>query len=843
MGPQGCRSSARVRCAGALIAFAALGSLRCADAPTRIVVVLEVDPAVAPRIEAVDLTMRREGTASEVDAGHYPLERFSLLPPGPDGLVVLQPRDPSDARRLFLSVRGSLEGDTAIRQTAVVRFVRGQTLYLHMVLTASCVSVACTDGATCLDGVCSPLIERALPSSPPSPTPRDAAAPFDAPGQLDATNDGPADAPQELRDGLGEVLGDRSEPSDATASGDADALDDAADEVPLLDAARDAVEQSETFDDAGGADLPTEPGADAFADAADTSDIGPSVMDIPVMDVAAEAGGDATGDGGADATEVSVDGNDATVDAPPIERCTPGLMLAGNAPSPLTPWSASNVGSATPTLRWRLRPGVPLLPVCIEICRDRSCTTVEQVIRHPGGGPSGSVGALVPRPLDAGVHFWRITAQDPAFSPPQWSPFSATWEFFVARNAPVRPVGESPVWGCVPDFNGDGLADAIVPTSEARQGIQVYLSARAEGIRGVTPLVVADVNALRLSVGDVNGDGFVDLVTVGYASPEVSWARGGPSGLSSAMSVLGGYVSEAACAPGASCDCRAIGDVDDDGAADVFCTPFDIRLSGRLVSKQRVVFGPDPFGEADSSRLLDGFADTGVTAAAFAGFLDADRDGIVDLLITPHRLPRQIDLIRGEAAWPGRVYHSFNATLGAARLTTGGDLNGDGHADLVSDGVGTDVGGEVLFGPLHLGRPRSLPFAASNHGQLFPSPIESPVDVDGDGLTDLLRSNSSYSGVARNGGRVLVLLGQRDGVDGTLSMRTVPPTFALTWCRSIAEFRLGWTLIPLGDTNGDGLGDFLAGAAGGPEMLFYRGVLDVERDLEPPHTFRWPLRL
>ncbi len=847
------RSNGRV--VAALLAMSGLSLVRCDEAPTRIVLVLEVEPTVASRMEAVDVSLVRENAAPPRDAGHFPLvgeRRVSLVSPDRDGLLVFVPRDLADPRRLFVTVVGSLQGGATIRQTALTRFVRGQTLYLHIALVPSCVAVQCREGSTCLDGTCRPINELTLSTEPPARTQWDAATDSDVPPPQDATGHDdllPADA---AAADVPEASEDRGDPIDAPAPSEDVTPFDAPSDVPPMDAPTldaDALQDTPTVDvDALLAELPDDAVGDAGAD-------GP---ELPPVDVTAEpppdAGVDRPDDDrpSVDVHDVTLDttrepdASDASSDAPPdapLARCTPGTLLTGLRPTPLTPWSASYAGSSTPTLRWRGRPGERPLPVCIEICRDRACSAVEQVIRHPGGGPVDGAGAvLVPTPLEAGVHYWRITAEDVAFSPPQWSPFGPTWEFFVTRNAPARAYGETPVWGCVSDFNGDGLADVVVPTAEARGGVQIYQSVRSSGVRGVTPIVVEDVNSQKLSVGDVNGDGFVDLVTVGYASPETGVFPGGPTGLGLPVP-YGGFLSGATCAGGGSaCDCRTIGDVDDDGAADVFCAVFDVRMGTTTVGRQRIVFGADLFGEPASSRLLGPFADTGTSAGPFGGLLDANRDGVADLLIAGGR-PRQIEVIRGEPGWPGRVQHTFSAAVEPTRLVPGGDMNGDGYADLVLDLVGTGAGGAVHFGPLTATAPRSVAYAANNHAQMFPAPFDTPVDLDGDGLTDLLRGDSNYSSVVTNGGRVVVLLGQRDAMDGTPALRSLPPTVPLTGGRMTVGFRLGWMVVPLGDSDGDGFGDFYAGAAGGPEVLFYRGVTNIAGDLEAPYSVRWPLRL
>lgn len=168
----------RTKLSGSGAIGAMLCVVSCGEAPTRIVLVIEADPQLTAQFEAIEVTMRREGASTEIDAGHYPLTgvgRVSLRAPDRDGLVVLLPRDPADARRLFVTVTGHLRGNSGmVRQTALTRFVRERTLYLQIQLAPSCISVECQAGSACQNGMCAPVEEQELLASPPRP--RDASA-------------------------------------------------------------------------------------------------------------------------------------------------------------------------------------------------------------------------------------------------------------------------------------------------------------------------------------------------------------------------------------------------------------------------------------------------------------------------------------------------------------------------------------------------------------------------------------------------------------------------------------------------------------------------------------------
>ncbi len=109
------------------------------------------------------------------------------------------------------------------------------------------------------------------------------------------------------------------------------------------------------------------------------------------------------------------------------------------------PPSTSTVTQRRPRLRWTVAGGAR--PVTVRLCRDHALTSGCREIA------SSALDATPASDLATGAWFWRVerTASGNTAA-------SATWEFFTgARSAPVGAA-----WGTVPDFDGDGLADAMV---------------------------------------------------------------------------------------------------------------------------------------------------------------------------------------------------------------------------------------------------------------------------------------------------------------------------------------------------------------------------------------------
>jgi hypothetical protein len=170
---------------------------------------------------------------------------------------------------------------------------------------------------------------------------------------------------------------------------------------------------------------------------------------------------------------------------------------------PIAPLSTSRVTRRRPTLHWALPSGVT--DVTVDLCLDRACT-------RPIGAPAHVTGSSYTPPTDlpVGTVFWRLHPSTVT------SVTSPTWQFTVgARSAPLDSS-----WGTTLDVNGDGFADVVVgaPQVQDTGAAYVYLgSATGLDTTPATTLIgpkraYGGFGWSVASAGDVNGDGFADLV-------------------------------------------------------------------------------------------------------------------------------------------------------------------------------------------------------------------------------------------------------------------------------------------------------------------------------------------
>ncbi len=284
-------------------------------------------------------------------------------------------------------------------------------------------------------------------------------------------------------------------------------------------------------------------------------------------------------------------------------------------------------------------------------------------------------------------------------------------------------------WAAVSaDLTGDGQADLVVgiPGSDTARLIPGprsdggALTVIGEALSGTG----GSAAGAALAAGDLDGDGYDDLI-VGGPGAGTAWLLAGPitgaRSLGASKLDGGGWLGTAA----------AAGDVDGDGLSEAI-------LGDPSAGEVRVVDGTGA-----SEAVLSG-TDAGATLAT-AG--DVDGDGIVDLLVgAPER----------QRAW--LVYGPLSGTMDVADGVTftgssytragsalaGGDLDGDGYADVVigapihslySGVIGVFMDGTAADGGALTGAPLTI---EGELGMLVGGDVDIVGDLTGDGLPELL---------------------------------------------------------------------------------------------------------
>ena len=239
-----------------------------------------------------------------------------------------------------------------------------------------------------------------------------------------------------------------------------------------------------------------------------------------------------------------------------------GTVCAVNAMRQIAPLSTATVTTRRLTLRWLLSGAYT--GAHVEICRERTCATV--VTAFDAAGSSGAPTVDLP----AGVAYWRMAGPVGMSMGTGWS---RTWEFTVgARSAPLNSS-----WGTAADFNGDGCADVVVgaPSVANRTGRVCVFAGSVTGTVTIPAMTLTGPDgsgghfgAAMASAGDVNGDGFADLVVGAYGAAQSAGRAyvylGSEVGLGSApVAVLSGMAGSVA---HFGTSVASAGDVDGDGS-------------------------------------------------------------------------------------------------------------------------------------------------------------------------------------------------------------------------------------------------------------------------------------
>jgi len=738
-------------------------------------------------------------------AGRLPLPLYVGVIPGDDDTAT-----PVWIEALGCGAPNGCTAATAVvAQRAVVRFTRGQTEEVTLLLASACVGVRCTSEQRCAVG--SGQCEAATRAE-------ETVRPFN--GNDAEVLDAPADHGRITDSG-----GDISTPADATMLDVPAAMD-----ATLVDVVLPS--------DDGGLRCPvgrTRCGTACRDLTSDPGNCGACGAVCALAQVTA-----ATCASGACGVELcatnfadcdSVATNGCEVDTrgtaahcggcgracPSLQSCIAGGCTA-TTPRPMAPLSTAIVSSRRPTLRWSLASGMD--GAAVEICRDRACTSVLTTF-----SASGTRGAPA-MDLPVGVLFWRLRGQTSGVTDTHYSP---TWQFTVgARTAPVNTSS-----GTVADFNGDGYADLVVgaPGVLSNTG-RAYVYLGSAGGLPMTPSTTltgpdgaeGSFGYSVASAGDVNGDGYADLVVGAYRVGRTYVYLGSASGLASTPATA------LTCPDGANVSSVAgVGDVNGDGYADLVVGAYGaMSLTGRAyvylgsagglaTTPTTVLTGPDGPG--------------GLFGRSVAGTGDINGDGYADLVVGAS----------SAMSLTGRAYIYLGsagglATMPATALTgpdgaggnfgfsvaNAGDVNGDGYADLVVGAYQAMSSIGRVF--VYLGSASGLvatPATAltgpDGVGRYFGWSVASAGDVNGDGYADLVVG-------ALHVGGAYVYLGSASGLPMTPSTALTAP-IASGGVGTVREF--GHSVASAGDVNGDGYADLVVGATGeGPQTgwaYFYVG--------------------
>jgi hypothetical protein len=387
------------------------------------------------------------------------------------------------------------------------------------------------------------------------------------------------------------------------------------------------------------------------------------------------------------------------------------------------------------------------------------------------------------------------------------------------------------------DVNGDGFADVIVGASlydngQINEGAAFIYFGGAGGFNTNADTVMVSNQASALfgasvaSAGDVNGDGFADVIVgapffdngeIEEGAAFVYFGGAGPFEPN-----FDGRLQSDQVDAELGTSVAGAGDVNGDGFADVIVgarlydngqtnegaafvyfggagAVFNISIDALLQSDQvGAELGTSVAGAGDVNG--DGFADVIVGASLFdngetdegAAFVYFGGAGAFDTSADAQLQSNQV-----------------NAQLGSS-VADAGDVNGDGFADVIvgaslyNNGQSDEGAAFVYFGGAGAFNTTADALLESDQVDAYLGhSVASAGDVNGDGFADVIVGAYRYDNGQTDEGAAFVYLGSagafNTGADAQLQSNQ-------------ANARLGWSVAGAGDVNGDGYADVLVGA-------------------------------
>ena len=400
------------------------------------------------------------------------------------------------------------------------------------------------------------------------------------------------------------------------------------------------------------------------------------------------------------------------------------------------------------------------------------------------------------------------------------------------------------------DLNGDGYADAAM--GAPWEGVYVGPLGQPEGATSLIfggPTGLAATPALVVvggaggalggwsvgGIGDTNGDGYGEVI---LGSPGMVSSTGsgqatiyGGSGATLNPAPVSGFEPNTDNAYLGSA-LSGIGDVNGDGFADIavgawgFQTPF----AGTLNEGKVYVFMGAQGGVATSTSWAFENNITGArVGTAVTGGTDLDGDSWADMVVGAPGTDNGNGRVyvfsgsgTGLGTTPSRtLYGTGGENLGSA-LSSTGDVNRDGHADLLVGGPLFDAPGLTNTGVirLYLGSAAGLASTGAwvTTGTLAEETLGTSValvsDADGDGDSEILAGAPGASNGHDEEGRALLWY-------GSPALPGSTPGWSFESDQDHAA--TGQSVANAGDVNGDGYSDVLIGAPGYSAVLSLAG--------------------
>lgn len=406
------------------------------------------------------------------------------------------------------------------------------------------------------------------------------------------------------------------------------------------------------------------------------------------------------------------------------------------------------------------------------------------------------------------------------------------------------------------DLNGDGYSDVVIgapngAAGENNEGLAYVYYGSATGV-GTVPNVVLQSNQVNAffgysvsTAGDVNGDGFSDLL-IGAQN----WESVAAEAQEGAVFVFHGSATGIGTVPntvlesnvtltymGFSVACA--GDINNDGFSDIIAGAPYANFPSSLEGAAYVFLGSAAGVNPVVHKRLERNQSSAQFGVSVAGAGDVNGDGFSDIAVGGFNYINTGFTERGIVC----IYHGSPTGLAAGAnpaptltltsigsstntgwcVSTAGDVNGDGYSDLaVGDWSGQVGGGPVEEGSVlvfhgsatGLATTPATVLQSNQANQLFGRGVSTAGDVNGDGYADLIVGAVTATYGQSLEGAAYLYLGSPTGI---------PTTFLYRYELNLAGGNMGETVRTAGDVNGDGYSDVIVGVKLSDRAVIYHG--------------------
>jgi hypothetical protein len=422
-----------------------------------------------------------------------------------------------------------------------------------------------------------------------------------------------------------------------------------------------------------------------------------------------------------------------------------------------------------------------------------------------------------------GVAFWRATPRggDAGSAAPTSTPTptpTPTWQFTVgARTAPVDTS-----WGATLDVNGDGYADVLVGAYLHLGGADGPATLPSTTLLTPAGTTLA-FQSPAAAAGDVNGDGYGDLVA---ADPNLDFTNGSFAayvylGSASGLSPHPGFVLSESSSPDGFTSVAGVGDLNGDGYADIVLGDRGLGSGDAFVYLGSAA---GPSAAPDLTLTIPGgalaYSVTGAGDVNGDGYGDILIGGFVEG--GPSTPSTGVAYVypggaTGPSTMPLVALTLPDASLQLVSVAGAGDVNGDGYADLLVGIPNGQAGGAFLYLGSPTG-PSAVPsLTYSGRDGLFGFSSTGVGDVNGDGYADFVIGDSGITPAPQPTVAPALLF---------LGGSTAPATPAVTLANpdSTGVTAPFVNMVGAGDVNGDGYADFVTTVFGARQFGYVGGA-------------------